>query len=75
MIADDQYYARRAQQELDLAAAAADRSVKAIHLNMAARYATMGELTSAAHHKVEPPDLYRDLATETTRLGLPEMWP
>jgi len=33
------YFARRVQQELDLAAATTDRSIKAIHLDLAALYA------------------------------------
>ena len=40
---DDAYHARRAQQELDLAASAIDPEVKGLHLNMAARYAAMRE--------------------------------
>lgn len=75
MIADDRYYVRRAQQELDLAAAAADRSVKALHLNVAVRYASMREPNSDARHEVESPNTCRDLPNETTRLGSPEMWP
>ncbi|MFS0774252.1 hypothetical protein [Sphingomonas sp. 1P08PE] len=37
------YFARRAQQELDLAAATTDRSIKAIHLDLAALYAAQRE--------------------------------
>ncbi len=40
---DDEYHARRAQQELDLAASAIDPEVKALHLSMAARYANLLE--------------------------------
>ena len=40
---DRQYYTRRARQLLDLAAAATDLAVKAIHLNLASRYATQSE--------------------------------
>lgn len=46
---DEQYYARRALRELDLAAAADDRGVKAVHLNLAARYATLREQAVAPH--------------------------
>lgn len=38
---DEQHYAIRAQQELDMAAVADDPVVKALHLNMAAEYATL----------------------------------
>lgn len=38
------YYARRAQHQLDLAGAATDASIKAIHLDLAAQYATKREL-------------------------------
>lgn len=44
---DDQYYALRAQQELDMAALAKDPVVKALHLNMAAEYATLREQADA----------------------------
>ena len=37
------YYARRAQEELDLASAASDRAKKEAHLNLAAEYATARE--------------------------------
>ena len=40
------YYARRAVQELEMAATSIDPAVKAIHLNMAARYATLRELAA-----------------------------
>lgn len=43
---DRQYYERRARQQLDLAAAATDPAVKAIHLNLASRYATQSEQDS-----------------------------
>ncbi|HEX7883609.1 MAG TPA: hypothetical protein VF499_12830 [Afipia sp.] len=46
---DEQYYARRAQQELDLAQASDDPAVKAAHLNMAAEYATRRERSVAPH--------------------------
>jgi len=42
-ITDDEYYMLRAQQELDMAALASDLTVKALHLNMAAEYATLRE--------------------------------
>lgn len=45
--ADDLYYAMRAQQELDMAALTTDPIVKALHLNMAAEYATLRERTDA----------------------------
>ncbi len=63
MQSDEQYYARRVQQELDLAAATADKSVKAIHLNMAARYATMGEKASATRGGGEALDCVPEPAT------------
>lgn len=44
---DHQYYALRAQQELDMAAVATDPTVKALHLNMAAEYATLRERADA----------------------------
>ena len=44
----EEYYERRAQQELDLAAAATDRAVKIIHLDLAGRYATLRELAARA---------------------------
>lgn len=44
---DKQYYAWRAQQELDMAAVATDHIVKALHLNMAAEYATLRERADA----------------------------
>ncbi|MEG3168135.1 hypothetical protein U1737_08020 [Sphingomonas sp. LB3N6] len=47
MTSDDQYYGMRAQQELDLAALATDPIVKALHLNMAAEYATLREQADA----------------------------
>lgn len=47
VMTDDHYYAMRAQQELDLAALATDPIVKALHLNMAAEYATLREQSDA----------------------------
>lgn len=44
---DEQHYAMRAQQELDMAALADDPVVKALHLNMAAEYATLRERADA----------------------------
>lgn len=46
-ITDDQYYLMRTQQELDMAALATDPIVKALHLNMAAEYATLRERANA----------------------------
>lgn len=43
---NEQYYSLRAQQELDMAALAKDPIVKALHLNMAARYAALRELAN-----------------------------
>lgn len=40
---DQAYYARRAQEELDLASATADPAMKATHLNRAAEFATKRE--------------------------------
>lgn len=40
---DEAYYTRRAQEELELAAATTDREAKAAHLNRAAEYATARE--------------------------------
>jgi hypothetical protein len=51
MVDDDLYYTRRAERELSLAAAAADTVVKAAHLDMAARCATLRELSSASRSK------------------------
>jgi hypothetical protein len=50
---DETYYARRAQQELDLAAAATDPAIKAIHLDLAGRYAAHRE--HAARGEPTPP--------------------
>ncbi len=44
-MSDGPYYARRAQEELELAALASDRDTKATHLNRAARFATLRERT------------------------------
>lgn len=41
-----QYYERRARQQLDLAAAATDPAVKAIHLDLASRYTAQSEQDS-----------------------------
>ncbi|WP_128082175.1 hypothetical protein [Sphingomonas sp. Ant20] len=46
-IADNQYYAMRAQQELDMASLATDPIVKVLHLNMAAEYAALRERADA----------------------------
>ena len=43
VITDEQYYLMRVQQQLDMAALATDPIVKALHLNMAAEYATLRE--------------------------------
>lgn len=40
---NEAYYARRAQEELDLASAASDRAEKEAHLNLASEYATARE--------------------------------
>lgn len=40
---NEAYYARRAQEELDLAREATDQAEKAAHLNLAAEYATARE--------------------------------
>lgn len=42
----EEYLARRAQQQLDLAAAASDPAIKKIHLDLAADYATRRERTA-----------------------------
>jgi len=47
VMTDDHYYVMRAQQELDMAEAATDPIVKALHLNMAAEYATLLERSDA----------------------------
>lgn len=63
---DERYYARRVLQELDLAAASDDPTVKAIHLNMAARYATLRERSapignvSGAAPETKPPTAIDD---------------
>ena len=49
---DQQYYERRGQQELDLAAAAVDPHVRKLHLNMAARYATKAELAGPSRSRL-----------------------
>jgi len=46
---DKGYYARRAQEELDRAARTSDPSAKRVHLDLAARYATLGERSHAPH--------------------------
>lgn len=40
------YYQRRAHQQLSIASRATDPAIKAIHLNLAARYATLSELAA-----------------------------
>ncbi|GAA0675546.1 hypothetical protein FHT00_003049 [Sphingomonas insulae] len=40
------YYQRRAQQQLFIASRATDPAIKAIHLDLAARYATLSELAA-----------------------------
>ena len=47
MSVDAEYFALRAQQELDMAALANDSIVKTLHLNMAARYAALRERADA----------------------------
>lgn len=51
--ADQRYYARRAEQELDLASATTDPAVKAFHLNRAAEFATKRERAARATLSVE----------------------
>jgi hypothetical protein len=46
-ITDDQYFLMRAQQELNMATLASDPIAKALHLNMAAEYATLRERADA----------------------------
>ena len=43
---DQTYYQRRAEQQLSIASAAVDPSIKAIHLDLASRYATLRELAA-----------------------------
>lgn len=43
---DQTYYQRRAEQQLSIASAVADPSIKAIHLDLASRYATLRELAA-----------------------------
>lgn len=43
MEGSEQYYAARTNRELELASRAVDPVVKAVHLNTAARYATLRE--------------------------------
>lgn len=50
---DQTYYQRRAEQQLSIARAVADPSIKAIHLDLASRYATLREL--AARNGPEKP--------------------
>lgn len=45
---EETYFARRVEQELELVSASADPAVKAIHLDLAARYATQHELAERA---------------------------
>lgn len=42
-------YRAMAERELGLAAEATDPAAKALHLNAAARYATLGERSTAPH--------------------------
>jgi hypothetical protein len=46
---DVRFYSRRALQELDLAASSVSLPIKALHLNMAARYVTMRERSMSPH--------------------------
>lgn len=51
------YYEALVEQELALAASAADREAKIKHLNNAARYATLCERSRVPHRSlVEPPE-------------------
>jgi hypothetical protein len=43
------FYSRRALQELGLAASSVSLPIKILHLNMAARYATMRERSMLPH--------------------------
>jgi hypothetical protein len=47
------FYSRRALQELGLAASSVSLPIKTLHLNMAARYATMRELSMWPHFNDE----------------------
>lgn len=40
---DEDFYARRAQEELDMASKSNDPAAKAVHLDLASRYATLRE--------------------------------
>lgn len=46
---DAEYFAMQAHQELELAALAENADVKARHLNTAAKYATLRELSVTPH--------------------------
>ncbi|MGB3927744.1 MAG: hypothetical protein WBL20_02160 [Sphingobium sp.] len=50
---DEMFFARRAQEELDRAAAATDAAVKAIHLDLASRYSAERE-RAARGERYEP---------------------
>ena len=52
MVSDEAYWARRAEQQLALAKAAAGPAIKAIHLNLASRYAAQRELAEREIAKV-----------------------
>jgi hypothetical protein len=51
---DDEFYTRRAQQELDLAASSDDPAIKAVHLDMAGRYATLRQRAAPPRPKLMP---------------------
>lgn len=51
MVSEEAYWARRAEQQLALAKDAAGPAIKAIHLNLASRYATQSEV--AARKRLE----------------------
>lgn len=70
---DHLYYAKRTEQELGLAAAAVNAAVKAAHLDMAARYATLRELSCAPHRKNAAAAAVLDDAIETIRSMSPEI--
>ena len=49
-------FEEKARRELDLAANTTDKATKAAHLDLAAKYATMGE-KSVAPHRTEKPSI------------------
>lgn len=62
---DQIYYQRRAKQQLAIANAATDPAIKAIHLDLAARYVTLSELEAQNH----PNNVPNSMATMEVAVG------